>query len=333
MHSNSFKNSTGASAGNPEPRDAGDRRKVVIAGGSGFLGRGLADRLIARGDLVVVLSRRSAPSDLPQQVSWRRWDGKTMGAWAQDLDGADAVVNFVGRSVDCRKTEANKREIFASRLDSVRVLGEALRQRADTGSPLPGVWIQSGTAHIYGDPLPEDTVLEDGGPVGQGLAPEVGIAWEKEFHENKPAGQRGIVLRTSFVLGRNGGALQTMARLARLGLGGRIGSGKQWISWIHEEDFHRLVMQMIDDTAFNGVYNVTSPNPVTNKQFMQALRKASRRPWSPPAPALRFASRWVMNTDPELALLGRRVLPSRLAAQTGFVFQWPRIQASLADLL
>lgn len=264
-------------------------------------------------------------------MAWRQWDGKTLDAWTQDLDGADAVANFVGRSVDCRKTPQNKREIFASRLDSMSVLGKAMRECA---SP-PPVWIQSGTAHIYGDPLPEDTIVEDDGPIGQGLAPQVGVAWEKAFAENKLPGQRGVVLRTSFVLGRGGGALQTMARLARLGLGGRIGSGRQWMSWVHEDDFHRLVMQMIEGAAFEGVYNVTAPSPVTNKVFMRALRQACRRPWSPPAPAwgVRFASRWLMDTDPELALLGRRVVPSRLAAETAFVFRWPDISAALEDLL
>lgn len=301
-------------------------RRVILAGGSGFLGRGLAAMLRERGYDVLVLTRGAAgPATVP-------WDGRTLGDWASCLDGAAAVVNLVGRSVDCRKTAENKRIILQSRVDSCRVLGEAMRKLARP----PAVWVQSATAHIVGDPVPLDTPCDESTPPGpqHEMAPMVGAAWEHAFAEAKLPEQRGVVLRISFVLGANGGAMTRLAWLARWGLGGTVGSGRQWMSWIHERDLHRLIVDAIEQRQYQSTYMVTAPEPVTNRQFMRALRKAYGMPWSPPAPAImvRLASRWLLNTDPELALLGRRCLPTRLLSE-GFTFEYPSLPAALTDIV
>lgn len=310
-------------------------RHIVIAGGSGFLGRHLTAYLVDRGDRVTVLSRSPEPTDAAQRqenVTWRQWDAKTLGGWAETLEGADALVNYVGRSVDCRKTPENRRLILASRVDSCRVLGEAVRQVQQP----PPVWVQSATAHIVGDPVPEDALCDESTPPGprHELAPSVGVAWEQAFDEAKLPEQRGVKLRISFVLGPGGGAMTRLAKLTKLGLGGTVGSGNQWISWIHVHDLNRLVDACITDTSYEGVYMVTAPQPVTNRTFMCEMRKAYRRPWSPPAPApaVRLASRLLLDTDPELALLGRRCVPTRLVEEHGFRFAFPEIEAALRDV-
>ncbi len=306
--------------------------RVVLAGGSGFLGRRLTTHLREQGYVVTILRRSTpTPDELRDGVDHVTWDNATIGEWARALDGARALVNVVGRSVDCRKTPAQRREILTSRVDSCRVLGQALRTVANP----PPVWVQSATAHIVGDPIPEDTLCDDTTPPGEGLAPDIGIAWERAFHEGLLPGQRGIALRISFVLGRGGGALARLAKLTRLGLGGTVGHGRQWISWLHELDLVRLVQTAIEDDRYRGVVMATAPHPVTNREFMRALRKACHRPWSPPAPAfaVRLASRFLLDTDPELALLGRRCVPRRLVDEFGFRFAFEQVDAALADLL
>ncbi|TVQ55500.1 MAG: TIGR01777 family protein [Phycisphaerales bacterium] len=308
-------------------------RHIVIPGGSGFLGRGLAAFLAEEGDRVTILSRQPERShDLDERIGWRHWDARTLGDWAETIDNATAIVNFVGKSVDCRKTPENKRVILESRIDSCRVIGEAVR-RAERP---PRVWIQSATAHIVGDPSPEDTICDESTPPGpqDEMAPHVGVAWERAFQEAKLAEQRGVILRISFVLGAQGGALQRLRTLTRLGLGGTVGSGRQWISWIHQHDLNRLIFRAIDDSSFEGVYMTTAPEPVTNREFMREMRRAYRRPWSPPAPALgvRLACRFLLNTDPELALLGRRCVPTRLQEEHDFSFHYPTVQAALEDV-
>ncbi len=310
-----------------------NQARIILPGGSGFLGRSLAQYLIERGYAVTIISR-SAPSSVPllREVEWLRWDGRSVGEWAAALNGARAIVNLVGRSVDCRKTEANKREILESRINSCRALGEAMRQVNDP----PPVWVQSATAHIIGDPQPPETVCDEQTPAGphHEMAPFVGVQWEKAFNEAKLPQQRGVILRISFVLGPHGGAFERLRRLTKLGLGGTVGSGKQWISWIHQRDLNRLILAAIEDVAYEGIYMVTAPEPVTNREFLRQMRRSLRRPWSPPAPAfgVRLACRFILNTDPELALLGRRCVPTRLVKEHGFEFEFRTIEEALADL-
>lgn len=298
---------------------------MVVAGGSGFLGRSLIPSLLDRFEDVVVLTR--GPARVDSRVRHLNWDARTVGTWAGEVNGAAAVINLVGRTVDCRKTPANRKVILESRVDSVRALAEAVRRAA---SP-PAAWVQSATAHIFGDT--GDELLDESAPIGTGFAPTVGVAWEKAFDEPDLPRTRRVTLRISFVLGRGGGALRTLARLARLGLGGATGAGRQWMSWIHEADLNRIILRAIDDPSMKGVYVVTAPGAVRNAEFMRLLRRAVRRPWSPPVPepVVRVGA-WLMRTDPELALLGRRCVPTRLLKE-GFRFDFPELGPALDELL
>ena len=166
------------------------------------------------------------------------------------------------------------------------------------------------------------------------MAPRVGVAWEEAFDAARLPTQRGVALRISFVLGPGGGALGKLVRFTKLGLGGTIGPGDQWVSWIHHADLDRLFLRALDDASMSGVYVATAPEPVTNRDFMAAMRAASRRPWSPPAPAIgvKLFSRFVLNTDPELALEGRRCVPTRLTEEAGFAFEHPEVGEALWSL-
>jgi len=299
-------------------------KRLIIAGGSGFLGSGLIRHLAGEFQEIVVLTR--SPSGSEGSVRFVHWDARTPGDWARELDGAAALVNLVGRTVDCRKTPQNKAVILNSRVNSVLALATAIRS---CKSP-PPVWIQSATAHIYGDTA--DEILDESSPIGTGFAPQVGVAWEAALAQ-VPASVRQVVLRISFVLGRDGGPLKILARLARFGLGGTVGTGRQYMSWIHEEDLYRIIERAITDPTMQGMYVTTAPNPVTNQQFMQLLRKAVHRPWSPPAPALMVRTgSWLLRTDPELALLGRRCVPTRLLKE-GFVFDYAQLEETLRSLV
>ena len=299
--------------------------RVVICGGSGFLGRSLAREMQRRGHEVTLISR-SAPTGVTAE--WRSWDGRTPGPWSAALEGAAAVINLAGRSVNCRKTPDACDEIMRSRVDSVRVLGEVMR-----GLKLPPpVWIQMSTAHIHGDP--PEVEIDESSSFGVGLAPQVGRAWEESFAAALLPDQRGVVLRTTFVIGRDGGALPLMASLCRWGLGGAAAGGRQWISWIHEDDLNRFICAAIAEEKWRGVYLLGSPFPERNAEFMAKLRSQLGRPWSPPVPEalIRFGARWIFHNDPELLMYGRRCRPTRLL-EGGFEFQFPRLEEALCDLL
>jgi len=298
--------------------------RVVIAGGSGFLGRNLASALRRSSREVVILTRTPKPAgDGVVEVGW---NARTVGDWKSSLDGAAAIVNLVGRSVDCRKTEANCAEILRSRVDATTAIGLALKDIRNR----PRVWVQMSTAHAYGDP-PKNACDEDS-PFGEGFAPMVGRAWEDAHRQHLPADMRSVILRTSFVLGKQGGALPTLERLARFGFGGTIGTGKQGLSWIHERDMTRLMERAIDSEAMNGAYIATAPQPVSMGEFMRHLRLAVRMPIGLPSPGwmIRMAAP-IIGTDPELALLGRYVVSKRLREER-FEFAFPTLRAAFADL-
>jgi hypothetical protein len=302
-----------------------NKSRVLITGGTGFLGQAVAQHLLQAGYDVAVVSRHK-PSG-PVHGRWMQWDGHSVGAWAEALKGAAAVVNLAGRTVDCRKTPDRCDEILRSRVESVRAVGQALAQ---CDRP-PGVWVQASTAHIYGDP--PDRICDESAASGFGLAPFVGQRWEAELNATCPADCRSVVLRTSFVLGKDGGAFPVLRRLARLGLGGKIGSGKQWISWLHVDDFTAIVERAIRDAGMAGGYNVTAPSAVTNRQFMRALRKTYSMPIGLPSPGwlVRLGAKTFLDTDPELPLYGRNVVPARLLDE-GYAFRYPTLDEALATL-
>jgi uncharacterized protein (TIGR01777 family) len=255
-----------------------------------------------------------------------------LGDWRLELDGAVGLVNLAGRSVDCIKTPDHQDEILRSRVEATRVLGLAVRS-VDVPPP---VWVQMSTAHIYGDP-PSVICTEDS-PLGFGLAPFVGQAWEAEFRAGVLPSQRGVILRTSFVVGRDRGAgcgaHARLQKIVRLGLGGRIGCGTQGISWIHETDLTRLIERAFTDSTMSGVYVGSSPNPVPQREFMRELRRAMRMPIGLPAYdwMVRFGAKWLLRTDPELALYGRYVVSKRLEEE-GFKFRFPHLGDALSEIL
>jgi uncharacterized protein (TIGR01777 family) len=298
------------------------KKRIVLAGGSGFLGQRLAQDFTDKGWEAVILSRQAGAGPFRTL----QWDGRTDGPWQAALDGAEAVVNLTGKSVNCRYNEANRAEILASRLDSVRAIGRAIRMAKRP----PQAWVQCGSLAIFGDA--GDQVWDEAGRLGVGFSVEVCKAWEAALEAEAVPDTRKTLLRIGFVLAPQGGAMGTLEKIVRVGLGGSVGGGRQFISWLHIDDFCAMVGAAVQDPAFSGVYNATGLQPVTNAEFMAQLRRALRRPWSPPAPA--WAARlgaWAMGTEAELALTGRRCMPRRLLEQ-GFRFKYWDLQAALADL-
>ena len=249
-----------------------------------------------------------------------------------ELDGAMGLVNLVGRSVDCIKTPAHQDEILRSRVEATQVLGAAMRSIKQP----PPVWVQMSTAHIYGDP--PTVICNEDSPPGYGLAPFVAQAWEKAYRASVLPSQRQVTLRASFVVGRDRGcgtgALARLIPLTRLGLGGTIGTGRQGFSWIHEADMNRLFERALTDSTMSGMYIASSPNPVSQREFMKELRRVVGMPIGLPAIEwmVRLAAPLLMRTDPELALYGRYVFSKRLAEER-FEFRFARLREALTDLL
>jgi uncharacterized protein (TIGR01777 family) len=300
------------------------RGRIVLAGGSGFLGRALAEECLRAGYEPVVLTRkvRKSSSRVRQVV----WDGRSVGAWARELEGAAAVVNLAGRSVECRHTRRNRREIVESRVRSVGAVGRA----ALACEVPPKVLVQAGSLAVYGDAGAR--VCDESAPAGSGFPVEVCLRWERAFQSLELPFTRKVLLRIGFVLGRDGGALPLLARLARLYLGGTIGEGHQYISWLHVRDFCRVVLWCIEHEEAEGVFNATGPAPLTNAEFMCELRCALKRPWSPRLPAwLVRLGAFLLRTEADLALTGRRCIPDRLV-EHHFKFVYTNLEPALADL-
>ncbi len=317
-----------------------DAVKIVIPGGTGQVGGALRRALAARGDDVVVLSRR--PERLEEGVRHVVWDGRTVGPWAREIDGADAVVNLAGRSVSCRYTDANLRQMMSSRVDSTRAVGEAIA-RAERP---PRVWLQMSTATIYADArsrpgdLPHD---ERTGVIG-GDEPDIPLYWEYSVRiarrwEETQAGAdtpttRRVALRTAMVMTPDrGGVFDYMSWMARLGLGGAVDGGRQYVSWIHEEDFVRAVELLLERDDVEGPVNLAAPEPVQQRAFMRVLRRAWGQPVALPATRLMAeVGAFALRTDTELLLKSRRVLPGRLA-DAGFTFRHPTWELAAPDLV
>ncbi len=300
--------------------------KIVLAGGSGCLGRLLQRHFAAQGVEVVVLTRTPQAGEVG-------WDGERLGPWTAQLEGAQAVVNLAGRSVDCRYHARNRRIIMDSRIRSTRVLGEAI---ARCQRP-PRVWLNSSTAtiyrHTYGPAWDESGETGACAEAKDAFSVEVATAWEREFAQASTPCTRKVALRTAMVLSADGGVFPVLRRLARLGLGGRMGDGRQFMSWIHGEDFSRAVEWLIGNKNFAGVVNLAAPGPLPNAELMRQLRRALRRPLGLPA------TRWMLEvgafalrTETELIIKSRRVVSSRLPAG-GFEFRYPDFPSALAQLV
>lgn len=301
-------------------------KKILIFGGTGFIGLSLAKHLKAEGYMPILIARNKPKNYTPHPFI--KWNAVHTGAWKHELEEAYAIVNLAGRSVDCVKTPANCDVILRSRVDATLAIGAALKEIKNP----PKIWIQMSTAHIYGDPPTQ--VCTEGSSSGYGLAPFVGKKWEDAFLKSLPNNMRGVRLRTSFVIGKNGGALHNLKRIVRLGLGGKVGDGNQGISWIHEHDMNAIITSAISQDQYEGVYIASSPNPVSNSEFMKSLRKKMRMPIGLSAPEFitKWGAKYLFNTDPELALYGRYVKSKRLEKE-GFIFKYPHLKQALDNLL
>lgn len=306
--------------------------KIVIPGGTGHVGMSLARYFQAQGHRVVVISRGGILG-----VPVIPWDGKTLGPWARELDGADVVINLAGRSVNCRYTQENMRQMMDSRVDSTRVVGEAIAQAQRP----PRVWLQMSTAtiyaHRYDAPNDEASGLiggqEPDAPAYWAYSVEIAKAWERTQAEAQTPNTRKVALRTAMVMSPDQGSVfDVLLGLARARLGGVSGDGRQYVSWIHEVDFARALQWLIERESFAGAVNLASPNPVTNRALMEALREAAGvRLGLPAAKWMLEIGAFFLRTDTELLLKSRRVVPGRLLSE-GFAFQFPEWPAAARDL-
>ncbi|WP_099905561.1 TIGR01777 family oxidoreductase [Streptomyces sp. TLI_171] len=306
--------------------------KFVIPGGTGQVGTMLERALRVDGHQVMILTRTpTAPHHLA-------WDGRTLGPWAEELDGADVVVNLAGRTVSCRYTPENLRQMMDSRVDSARVVGEAI---AAAERP-PRVWLQMSTATVYAHrhDAPNDEASgviggsEPGVPDYWGYSVRVARNWEAAQDEADTPDTRKVALRAAMVLSPDrGGVFDVLSRMTRLGLGGPVAGGRQYVSWIHERDFVRAVTFLVEHEELTGPVNLAAPNPLPHRELMRALRRANGVPVGLPA------SRWMaevgafaLRTDTELLLKSRRVVPGRLLG-AGFAFDFPECEGAARELV
>jgi uncharacterized protein (TIGR01777 family) len=310
-----------------------DAMKIVISGGTGQLGHYLSRRFRANGHQVVILSRDRRAD--PEAV---QWDGRTVGSWAEQIDGSDVVINLAGRSVNCRYTDANLHAMMASRVDSTRAVGLAIERATRP----PKVWLQMSTATIYAhryDTANDEATGMIGGdepevPAHWSFSIDIAKAWELAQYESDAPQTRKVALRSAMVMGiYPGGVFDVLAGLTRLYLGGSIAGGRQFVSWIHQYDFVRAIEFLIGRVDIEGPVNLAAPDPVTQREFMATLRRALRKRVGLPA------TRWMvelgavfMKTDTELILKSRRVTPKRLL-DAGFSFEFANWESAATELV
>lgn len=308
--------------------------KIVIPGGSGQVGTLLARAFHRGGHDVVVLARH------PAVRPWRvvTWDGATLGKWCDEIAGSDVVINLAGRSVNCRYSKRTRHEILDSRVHSTRIVGHAIARAQHA----PRVWLQASTATIYSHryDAPNDDIdgvlgsREPDAPRAWGFSIDVARAWERELAEANTPRTRKVALRSAMTMSPDAsGIFHTLLRLVRTGFGGRAGDGRQYMSWIHDEDFIRAVRWLIDREDMSGPVNVCAPHPLPQMEFMRALRHAAGMPVGLPA------TRWMLEvgafflrTETELILKSRRVVPRRLC-ESGFNFAFPDWPNAARDLI
>jgi uncharacterized protein (TIGR01777 family) len=307
--------------------------RIIISGGSGQVGMILARALHDDGHEVVVLSRN--PSHAPWQVI--PWDAETIGGWAAELEGADAVINLAGRSVNCRYNPRNRREIKESRVNSTRVIGEAI---AGLSNP-PPVWLQASTATIYAHSYdaPNDEISgimggsEPGAPDTWNFSINVARSWEQALEQAITPGTRKVAMRSAMTMSPDrGGIFDVLLGLVRKGLGGRTGNGRQYVSWIHHEDFVQAIYWLIKHDELSGPINIASPNPIPQSEFMRDLRNAAGVRFGLPATEWMLEiGAYFLQTESELILKSRRVIPRRLL-ESGFTFRYPTWPETAIDL-
>jgi uncharacterized protein (TIGR01777 family) len=298
---------------------------VVVAGGSGLIGRALVENLLEAGVEVTVLTRRSDSGKAVPGARRLEWDGRSLGAWAAAVDGAAAVVNLCGENLAAgRWSAARKQRLRSSRIEPTRALVEALR----AARARPKLLVQASAVGYYG--AGDDRELDESAPAGRGFLPELCVAWEAASVEVESLGLRRALLRSGIVLARRGGALATMLPAFRLGIAGRLGDGRQWLPWIHLDDEVGAIERLLADDSLAGAFNATAPLPVTNAEFTRTLARTLRRPAVLPVP--RFVLALLFGEMGEVLLQGQRAVPHRLLA-AGHRFRYPELDGALAALL
>ncbi len=301
-------------------------KKILLPGGSGYLGRILARALIAEGFAVVTLARK-AFTPLPGE-RFVAWDGKSLGAWAAELEGAEAVINLAGRTVNCRYSRRNREEMMRSRVDSTLAIGQAIQ----ACRVKPKAWLNSSTATIYRHAL-DRAQDEASGEIGKGFSVEIAKAWESALFSFSPTGVRLVALRSAMVFGPGeDGVYGAYRAIARQGLGGRAATGEQFVSWVHSEDFVGMILWILRHPEIDGAVNIASPEPLPNKEFMRELRAALGLRFGLPAPEwLLELGAIVKRTETELLLKSRRVVPTKLLA-SGYAMKFPSVRLALENL-
>ena len=313
-------------------------KKIVIAGGTGFIGQAITRFFGADSEIIILTRNLQHPANnafvnkkndqlTSVTAKFVYWNGKDTGEWCNEIDGCNLVINLTGKSVNCRYTVRNRQEIFDSRTNATKAIGKAIQEAARP----PELWINAASATIYrhATDRPQD---ECTGEFHNDFSVQVCKLWEQTFFEQPTNHTRKIALRMAIALGE-GGVMIPYLNLCKFGLGGRQGSGKQMYSWVHIEDVCRVIDYMGEHTQMQGVYNVSSPNPVSNDVFMQTLRKVTGNTKGLPAAKWMLAAgAGIIGTEPELLLKSRWVIPTRLL-QEGFVFRYPLLENAFAEIV
>ncbi|MFK7832977.1 MAG: TIGR01777 family oxidoreductase [Winogradskyella sp.] len=296
-------------------------KTIIIAGGTGFLGQVLETHFLKKEYIVRILTRK------PTKENHIYWNAKDLDDWTKTLENADVLINLTGKSVDCRYTDANKKLIHDSRIDSTHALGLAVNLCENP----PKLWMNMSTSTIYEDSYTKE-MTETNGTIGDDFSMNIAKSWEATFNSITTPKTKKVILRTSIVLGKNGGALLPLKRLTQFGLGGKQWHGRQKVSWIHETDFARSIDFLIE-AQHEGTFNIVSPKPITNAHLMKTLRQVLHMPFgiSHPKWLLKFGAK-IIGTEPELVLKSRNVIPEQLTNK-GFEFKYVKIEAALNALL
>lgn len=313
-------------------------KKIIIAGGTGFIGEAMTN-YFGKNNSIIILTRAETNNvnnrnhfhalsrEVLENVRYIKWDGKTVGKWSETLDGADMIINMAGRTVNCRYNTKNKKEIFDSRTDAVRAIGEAIRQCKNP----PPLWINASSATIYRHAAdrPQD---EYTGEYHNDFSVQVCRKWETALYVEDTPATRKVALRMAITLGA-GGVLIPYFNLLKFGLGGSQGNGRQMYSWVHITDTCRMIAWIESRPEITGAYNCCAPHPVTNKVFMSTLRRATGHKFGLPAPSwLLQLGAPLIGTETELVLKSRWVIPTKITA-TGFRFSFPHLEEALQDII
>ncbi|MCV9931366.1 TIGR01777 family oxidoreductase [Flavobacterium sp. LS1R47] len=301
------------------------QNKLVIAAGTGFLGQVLVNHFKDKFEKIIILTR--GQSKTIDSIKYVNWDAKTFSGWENELENATVLINLAGKSVDCRYSKENKREILLSRIESTKILNKAVLNCVNP----PKHWLNSSTATIYRFSLDKE-MDEVKGEIGNDFSINVALSWEKAFFKTETPNTLKTALRTSIVLGKKGGAFIPLKTLAKIGFGGKQGKGNQFISWIHEDDFANAI-EFILQKEMIGVVNVVSPKPIRNADFMKKLQKAVGFPLGIPINAfLLKIGAFFIRTEPELVLKSRNVIPKKLL-ENGFKFKFDDVENAFKNLL